>query len=270
MSYISPLAQMQQNQQRGGLGGAMNGYQPNYAQQGGQMGFGQGGQGYGLGPPQGQGGWGAGFGQGGNQFHGSSPGGGGGQGGGQGGGSNNPMQPVYMPSPPQGVAATSNINLSPNATIAKIMQGFLPQERQATNAMNNQLAAGGIVGGGAQGAQQLLQGQLSSSIAPTLANAIQGSQGMELQQALGNAGMTNSMNSQNLQDWMGTNQFNANAANDSRMALAQMLQNAWGTQAGGLSSILGQGLGGASGLAGSEANNFPVYQNQGLLGMLGL
>lgn len=174
-------------------------------------------------------------------------------------GGQNPMQPVYSPNPPYGQAAYTNINLSPRHTLAEIMRGFRPVQRQATSALNNTLAASGIVGGGAQGAQQTLQGQLAASIAPTLAQAIQGSQGMELGQAQGNAGAANQMTNTNLADWMQTNMFNSSAANQARQALAQMLMQGWQTQMGGLSSILGGGLAGSSALAGSEANNFPVY-----------
>lgn len=201
--------------------------------------------------------------------------GGGGQGqgggyGGYGGGSNNPMQPIYAPAPPYGQAAFSNLNLSPQQTIQQILKGFMPAQRQATSALNNTLAAGGIVGGGAQGAQNLLQGQLSASLAPTLANAIQTSQGMQLGQAQGNQQAQNSMTGQNLQDWMQTNMFNTQNANQSRDTFAQMLQNAWLTQAGGLQGILGQGLSAGGNLAGIGAQQFPIYQNSGLLGMLGL
>ena len=182
----------------------------------------------------------------------------------------NPLQPTYAPAPPQGQATLSNINLSPQQTIAQIMKGFMPAQRQATSSLNNTLASSGIVGGGAQGAQNLLQGQLSASLAPTLANAIQGSQGMQLQQGLGNAGMSNQMTSQNLQDWMQTNLFNAGASNQAGSQLAQLLQGGWNTQAGGLASILGTGLGNSGQLAGQEAQNFPVYPNTSIWGLLGL
>ena len=86
----------------------------------------------------------------------------------------NPLQPSYLPKTPLGQATTGQattgraatlspqqINaLGPQATIQQILAGFQPQARQATGALNNTLAAGGIVGGGAQGAQQDLQGQL--------------------------------------------------------------------------------------------------------------
>lgn len=182
----------------------------------------------------------------------------------------NPLQPTYTPNPPQGQATLSNVNVSPQSSIQQILAGFMPAQRQAMSQLNNQLAAGGIVGGGAQGAGNLLQGQLAASLGPTLANAIQSAQGMSLQQGLGNAGFSNAMTSQNLQDWMQNNFFNAGAANNASQQLAQMLYGGWNTQAGGLAGILGQGLQGSGSLANQEAQNFPVYPNSTFWAQLGL
>lgn len=182
----------------------------------------------------------------------------------------NPAQPVYAPAPPQGQATLSQVQLGPQHTIQEILKGFMPVQRQANSMLQNNLAASGIVGGGGQGASNLLQGQLASSIAPTLANAIQGSQSNQLQQALGNAGMSNQMTNTNLQDWMNTNFFNSSAANQARQQLAQQLFGGWNTQAQGLAGILGQGMGGFSNLAGNESNNFPISGNTSLWGLLGL
>jgi hypothetical protein len=182
----------------------------------------------------------------------------------------NPLQPTYAPNAPQGQATLSNINLSPQQQLAQIMKGFMPVQRQATSALNNNLAASGIVGGGGQGAQQLLQGQLSASIAPTLANAIQTAKGQQLQQGLGNAGLATGMTDTNLQNLMQGNEFNASAANNAGSQLAQLLQSAWGTQAGGLAGILGQGLGAGGQLGSNESNNFGVQPNNNIWAMLGL
>lgn len=182
----------------------------------------------------------------------------------------NPLQPTYAPNPPQGQATLSNVNVSPQASLQQILAGFLPAQRQAMSQLNNQLASAGIAGGGAQGAGNLLQGQLAASLGPTLANAIQSAQGMSLQQGLGNAGFSNAMTSQNLQDWMQTNFFNANNANQASQQLANMLYGGWQTQAGGLAGILGQGLQGSGSLANQEAQNFPVYPNSTIWAQLGL
>lgn len=200
----------------------------------------------------------------------------------------NPMQPFYMPNPTMGqatygTAAQSNANVSPQAAIQQILTGFAPQAAQSTNALNNTLAAMGIVGGGATDAQTALQGQLAAALAPTLASSIQNSQGMGLQQALSNAGFqqqtglanqqaSNGMTSENLQNLISQQGYNTSAANQAQQNLAQALLGAWGQQfgafnqtnlagLGGTQSLLGQGLGNAGSLAGQEANNFPVYQS---------
>lgn len=185
-------------------------------------------------------------------------------------GTYNPLQPSYAPAPPQGQATLSGANVDPSATIQQILAGFMPQARQSTSALNNQLAAAGIVGGGAQDAQQQLQGQLASSLGPTLANAIQTSQGMGLQQSLANAAASNQMTGQNLQDWMQTNLFNAGASNQAGNTLAQMLQQGWSMPLQGMIGLESGGLGAAGGLAGQEAQNFAVPQSQSPLSFLGL
>lgn len=227
----------------------------------------------------------------------------------------NPLQPSYlgappqgqasyMGAPPQGVAATGSAStlspaqlaaLGPQQTLAQIMAGFQPQARQSTAALNDTLAASGIVGGGAQGAQQLLQGQLASSLAPTLANAIQTSQGNVLgaeetnmgalntqtlanqaarnqmtgtnlqdwmTQGLANQQASNTMTGMNVEDWMRTNMANQGAANQSGSQLAQMLMQGWQAPLQAYSGLQGQGLSTAGGLAQQEAQNFPVYQQQ--------
>lgn len=185
---------------------------------------------------------------------------------------NNPMQPFYLQNPTMGQATYSNVDTSPAAAIAQILQGFAPQAARSTNALNNTLAAMGVVGGGAADAQTMLQGNLASSLAPTLASAIQGSQGMSLQQALSNANASNAMTSQNLQNLNQQQAFNVNAANNAQSQLAQALLGAWGQEfgafnntnlagLGGIQSTLGQGLSGANSLASQQANNFPVYQS---------
>jgi hypothetical protein len=195
----------------------------------------------------------------------------------------NPLQPVYAPNAPYGQATYSNAPtalsnqqigaLSPQATIQQILAGFQPQARQSTAALNQTLAAAGIAGGGAQGAQQLLQGQLASSLAPTLASAIQNAQqntlgaqefgvSTGLQQSLANAGAANNMTGLNLQNTMATNFANQGAANTAGTNLAQMLQQGWQVPLEAYSGLQSSALGSAGSLAGQEAQNFPVYQQQ--------
>lgn len=220
----------------------------------------------------------------------------------------NPLQPTYQgaptwlnPSYTSGAQSSYNTNLpagaiaalSPQATIQQILQGFAPQSAQATTALNNSLAASGIVGGPAATAQSELQGQLAASLAPTLANAIQTSQGnvlgaqefqsgQGLQQALANAQLgeqtglanqsaANQMGEFNVGNQIGANQFNATQANQAGSQLAQMLYGGWGQQLGDFAGLNSQELGGLLGLeqgglsnlgelAYGAENNFPVMQ----------
>lgn len=164
----------------------------------------------------------------------------------------------------------SNANVSPQQSLQMILQGFQPAQQMQTNALNNSLAAAGIQGGGAIDAQTALQRNLAAGLAPSLANAVQGAQGMTLQQSQGNQAAANQMTGTNLEDWMRTNAFNAQAANQAGGTLANMLQQGWQTPLQLFGGLESGGLGAAGGLAGSEANNFPVYQQQSPLSFLGL
>jgi hypothetical protein len=150
----------------------------------------------------------------------------------------NPLQPAYV-NPNQ---------FGPGQTLKQIMAGFMPQARMAQSDLNSQLAAAGIVGGGATGATQALQGQLTSSLAPTLANAIQTSQGMQL----------------------GAEQGNQQATDASRSQLANYLMQAWQIPYEAQAGLAQSALGGYSGLAGENANNFAVPPQSNLLNLWGL
>jgi hypothetical protein len=80
---------------------------------------------------------------------------------------------------------------TPQQTLAYLQQGFAPGDTQATNNLNQTLADFGINGGQAVGAMTQLQAQLAGAQAPTLANAIQGSQQMQLQGGEFNSGAYN-------------------------------------------------------------------------------
>lgn len=239
----------------------------------------------------------------------------------------NPLQPTYQgapswlnPSYASGSQSNYDTNLpswlsgpngylSPTSTIQQILQGFAPQSAQATDSLNNTLAAAGIVGGPAATAQTELQGQLSASLAPTLANAIQAAQGnvlgaqefqsgQGLQQALQNAGLgeqtslanmgaANQLGEFNVGNQIGANQFNATAANQSGSQLANLLFGGWQQELGqfgnlnsqelsALSGLEGQGLSNMGQLGYGASENFPVQQGgdwsglgQGLGGLFG-
>jgi len=239
----------------------------------------------------------------------------------------NPLQPFYEgqpswlnPSYTQGSQSNYDTNLpawlsgqngylSPDSTIQQILQGFAPQAAQSTDSLNNTLAAAGIVGGPAATAQTELQGQLSASLAPTLANAIQTAQGnvlgaqefqsgQGLQQALANAQLgeqtglanqqaANQIGEFNIGNQIGANQFNAQAGNTAGNELAQMLYGGWGQELGQFGSLNSQelqnmfglesqGLSNIGELGYGASQNFPVQQSgdwsglgQGLGGLFG-
>jgi hypothetical protein len=240
----------------------------------------------------------------------------------------NPLQATYQgapgwlnPSYAQGAQSGYDTNLpswlsgpngylSPQSTIQQILTGFAPQSAQATNNLNNTMAASGIVGGPANVAQTELQGQLAASLAPTLANAIQTAQGnvlgaqefqsgQGLQQALANASLGeqtslanqaagNQVGEFNIGNQIGANQFNASAANNMSSQLAQMLYGGWGQELGqfgnlnsqelqGLLGLEQTGLGNLGSIAYGAGQNFPVQQSgdwgglgQGLGGLLSM
>jgi len=170
--------------------------------------------------------------------------------------SSNPLQPNYINNVATGQAATTNVNTSPQQTLAMIMQGFAPQAAQSTAALNDTLAAMGIVGGGAQDAQTLLQSNLASALAGQLAPAVENSQALSLNQAQGNAQGANSMTALNTGALNNANQYNATAANSSGQDLASLMMQAYLGQLGAVSGTNQEGLAGSNQLANDEANNF--------------
>lgn len=180
------------------------------------------------------------------------------------------LQPSYMPTPTTASPTTTNVNVSPQSTISQILQGFQPQAQQATTDLNSTLASMGIVGGGAQQAQTQLQGQLASSLAPTLASAIQNSQGLQLNQAQSNAAAANQMTGLNLQDLLSTNMYNQSAANTAQSQLANYLMQGWTDPLSAYTQLQTGGLGAAGSIATGAAQDYPVYQPQTLLGSIGL
>ena len=180
------------------------------------------------------------------------------------------MQPSYVSQPSTATPTTTNVNLSPQSTISQILQGFQPQAQASTSDLNSTLAAMGIVGGGAQQAQNLLQSNLASALAPTLASAIQNSQGLQLNQAQGNASAANTMTGLNMQDQLTTNLANQSAANSMQSQLANYLMQGWSEPLSAYTQLQTGGLGAAGSIASGQAQDYPVYQPQTLLGSIGL
>ncbi|MDE2104442.1 MAG: hypothetical protein KGL39_44820 [Patescibacteria group bacterium] len=187
----------------------------------------------------------------------------------------NPLQPVYLQSPPQitpttATAAGSNYNVSPDRALAMFQRASALNNAQASNNLSNLLASQGITGGDAAQAMTTLQGKIAASQAPTLSNLIQSAQSMGLNQALANAGFqeqtglanqnaANQTSELDLSALLGTNQSNAAAANDAGQRLAAYLMQNYGIDLGAFGSILNAGLGGAQ-----------AINSSGLSGQLGL
>lgn len=154
----------------------------------------------------------------------------------------------------QGLDPNLVASLNPSQSIAQLQQAYLPQQQQAQQNLNQTLADFGVSGGQAVQANQQLQGLLASSIAPALANLIQGSQGMQLgagefnsgnalQAALANAGASNQAGQFGAN---ATNQMNAANVGQFNQTQAQQLQeilNNYNQQLALNAGVYGQGQG---------------------------
>ena len=169
----------------------------------------------------------------------------------------NPLQPpTFNPT-------LSGFNTDPSAVLQQILAAFQPQAASANRNFMDTMALSGLSGGPVQSGEAQLQGQLAAGLAPSLGNAIQFSQGQGLEQALANAGFMNQGGMFNTSNMIGQQDL-----------LAQMLQQAWSQQLGAQTGLLGQGMGGAQGIAQGGMQNFPIQTGtgeafSGLGGMLG-
>ena len=210
-----------------------------------------------------------------------------------------PLQPLYAPNPPmiapaqmtaasagvpqQGTSAGDLWNaLGPQQSIGQILNYAQPLFQRAQSSLNDQLAAAGMFGGPALNATSALNSNLMSSIGPMLAQAVQGSQSNQLQQALANAGFQqqaggenlnalNAGNAMNVQNLINQNMYNTQAANAGQNNLFNALFQNWQIPFNAYSNINQAGLSGAQSLAGIGAGNagnlssimaqtFPVQQ----------
>src|SRR5271166_1707786 len=161
-------------------------------------------------------------------------------------------QPGYLAPPPTAQATYYGGTADPSQVIQQILQGFAPQAQSAQNSLNATLAESGLAGGPNVSAQEQLQGQEAAGLAPSIANAIQFAQGQQQQAGLSNTAAANQFTLQNLQDLMGTNQYNTTAYN-------QQLNNLLGL----FSNPYQQAQQGAIGIANQQAGNFPIQQGAG-------
>lgn len=175
-------------------------------------------------------------------------------------------QPAYMGAPATVNPAYANASpldpnlinsLSPNSTIQQILAGFAPQANSAQKNLMQTLADFGIGGGQAVQAQTQLQDSLASALAPTLANAIQFSQGNQLQAgefgsgqglqaALANAGFANNAGQYNAQATNAVNAANTGAFDQNQQMLLQMILQDYMANLQANAGILSGGQGAAN------------------------
>lgn len=188
-------------------------------------------------------------------------------------------------------------SLSPQATEAQLQQSMLPQTQNAWQNLNQQLADFGVQGGQAIQAGDQLSGQLTSSLAPAMASAIQNAQANQLGAGEFNTGALNNMRQfnmgeknqmglQNAAEALNAGQFNAGAANQAGQFNAnnanaanqynvgvqnqnqqQLLNAILGNYGQQMQDIYGMGQGLQSGLTQQGLNyGQDITTNPGLLG----
>lgn len=100
-------------------------------------------------------------------------------------------------------------SLGSNQTIAALLQGFAPQAAQSTQNLNQTLANFGVTGGQNVAANTQLQAQLAAALSPSIASAIQNSQGNQLNAGEFGAGQTQQANLANQSTHLSQNNLNA-------------------------------------------------------------
>lgn len=115
------------------------------------------------------------------------------------------------PGGPQAAGGVDANQFGAGNTIQSLLQGFAPQAQRSTNNLNQTLADFGVSGGQAVGAQTQLQAQLAAALSPSIASAIQSSQGQQLSALQGNQGAQVSQNNLAAQ-LQGTNYGQQNSA----------------------------------------------------------
>jgi hypothetical protein len=165
-------------------------------------------------------------------------------------------------------------SFNPNQTISYLNQGFQGTDANAANQLNQTLADFGINGGQAVDAMGNLQSQLASAQAPTIANAIQNSQGMQLQGGEFNAGAFNNQQQQIMNaifGMMGGGQGAGNQNANQYGSTVTQTPSIWnsifqGLQMGGQAAGMAGGFsgpGGGSPLPGYGENTSPGYFGEG-------
>jgi hypothetical protein len=215
----------------------------------------------------------------------------------------NPLQPAYLQQPATLNATTVNPSylssgllnsLGSGQTIAQLQAGVAPQNQQQDQQMMQMLATAGLAPSSTAGqtAFNNLAQQQNAGIAPSIAAAIQNSQGNQLNAgqfnanagntgSLYNAGAMNTANAQNLQNQLAQQQYNASAYNGAGQDYFNALTGAYNNNANAFNALNSAGLSGSQGLAGQQSGNgnslagqtintFPNYgSNSTLYGALG-
>ena len=168
----------------------------------------------------------------------------------------NPLQPTYLPNPPPAQATTYTNTYDPSTATNELNQAASVQDIQQNQNLMSMLAAQGISPGSsaAQAAAQNLANTQTAALAPSLVSAQEYGAGLNTQAGLANAGASNQMTLQNLQDLLQTQQFNASAANTAGTNLASMQNQDWLAQLEAQLGLQQTGLSTSGSLAGQQAN----------------
>lgn len=172
------------------------------------------------------------------------------------------FQPAYLGAPATVNPATIGTQqFSPQATIQQLLQGFAPQQQSAQNNLTQMLADFGVGGGQAVGAENQFQAQQSAALAPTIASAIQNSQGNTLSADTTNVGSVNSAANLNANDINSTNLTNTNIQNSAQQQLINDMLNQYYAQLGAFNQINTGGQGAANQNAVNYGQDITVQQD---------
>jgi hypothetical protein len=177
----------------------------------------------------------------------------------------NPLQPSYIPTPPQGQATTYqaattgaatydpatiantalyNNSYNPQTATSELNSAAGVQDQQQNQNLMAMLAAQGISPGSsaAQAAAQNLGNQQVSALAPSLVSAQQYGAGLSEQSGLANQGALNSTNQFNASSQNSAGQFNAGSQNTANLANQSALNSAGQYNASANNSMTDQNL----------------------------
>jgi hypothetical protein len=167
----------------------------------------------------------------------------------------NPLQPSYLPTPPTALPTTYTNSYDPSTATSELNSAASVQDTQQNQALMSMLAAQGISPGSsaAQAALQNLSTNQTAALAPSLVSAQEYGAGLGEQSGLANAGASNTMTSQNLQDLLQSQEYNAGAYNTAGQTSAELSNNDWLAQLQAQLGLQQTGLNTSGELAGQQA-----------------